>query len=732
MVTLDFLAVLDKAKNNDLLYAAELQRCGASKSIAEGRRVHALLLERGQLGNFLANHLINMYGKCGCLEEARRVFDWINNKNLFSWTAVISAYAKNGHFETALELFQGLDCEGIKPDSVVFLAVVEACSNDRKKKNSLILQEAGRVHERLTREGLMTSFVRNSVITMYGCLHRPDQALLVFQEMAGFRDVVSWTAVITAYGRNGHFCEALRLFWAMEQDGIKPDAVTILALLDACALEGSSESLFTGRAIHARICATGLDLDVVVMNAVIYMYTGCKECSEAKQVFDGLKGKKTLVSWNAVISAYAQSGHMFLALQVYKEMLCDKLVPNEITLVLALDACSNLSCLENGRAIHDKATELGVEKNIFVENALVDMYGKCGSLEDALTVFNSMKKRDIVSWTAMIAAYARNGHSSRALEIFRMVLAEGLRPDGITFVAALEACGNLGNASEGETLHGWILDSPQLRNNELVSTAVISMYDRSGRLERAKLVFDDLSSSLSRCPSRWNSQAIALAEHGLSSSAIQLFWEMTLQGVDVNAISFVTAIFACSHSGMLVLGLDFFLQLHPDFGIVPQPSHYICMVELLARIGQVTMAVNLIESMPYEPDVVAWMALLCSSNTNLELATMAARQVLGGDGKRAGAYVLLSNLCVPAGRREWMAPRTLKSEHCSDSQSRQNCRFWVSSIPFGARTGLLNKLAYARRRKWHRKRLTSCVADCPLILLASDLLLLLGIQQDFN
>ncbi|EFJ10639.1 hypothetical protein SELMODRAFT_71915, partial [Selaginella moellendorffii] len=175
--------------------------------------------------------------------------------------------------------------------------------------------------------------------------------------------------------------------------------------------------------------------------------------------------------------------------------------PNEITLVLALDACSNLSCLENGRAIHDKATELGVEKNIFVENALVDMYGKCGSLEDALTVFNSMKKRDIVSWTAMVAAYARNGHSSRALEIFRM---------------------------------------------------------------------------------------------------------MTLQGVDMNDITFVNAIFACSHSGMLVSGLDFFSRLHPDFGIVPRPSHYICMVELLARIGQVDMAVDLIESMPYEPDAVAW------------------------------------------------------------------------------------------------------------------------------
>eukprot|EP00249_Psilotum_nudum_P012827 c24006_g16_i1 orf=3-1022(+) len=339
-----------------------------------------------------------MYGKCGSSVDARRVFDAMRSPTVVCWNSVIAAYGQNGNVNEALLLLLQMQQKGMEPDSITFVSILTACTSLGA------LTEGKVIHANIIAAGLVRDVtVGNSLVNMYGKCKSVNDARRVFDEMR-IRNVVSWTVMIAAYCQNGHGKKALELFLQMQEGGVKPDNITYLTILDACA---GLVALAEGKVIHASIVSSGLESDVVVGNSLINMYGKCGSPLNARRVFEKMC-LRNVVSWTSVITAYGQNGNYKEALELFWQMQQEGLTLDIVTFVTILDTCGNLAALTEGKVIHALIVASGLESNDTVCNALINMYGKCGSLQDARTVFDKMPQRDVVLWATMIAAYSQN------------------------------------------------------------------------------------------------------------------------------------------------------------------------------------------------------------------------------------------------------------------------------------------------------------------------------------
>ncbi|KAJ7555628.1 hypothetical protein O6H91_05G047200 [Diphasiastrum complanatum] len=426
-------------------YACLLQWCTRRKALPEGKQVHALIVQRRLDSKiFLGNTLVNMYAKCGSVLDARKVFDSMPEHNVFSWTNIISAYANHGQGEEAINLFQQMRQTGILPNVVTFVVVLKACAGIPA------LEQGKQLHMDIIKSGFESdTTVRNTLVDMYakcGCM---EDALQVFNSMRDERDVVSWTAMIAGYAQHGLGKEALDLYEQMKQEGVQPNNVTYVVLLQACA---SIAALDQGKQLHLDIIESGFESDTTVRNTLVDMYAKCGCMEDALQVFNSMHDERDVVSWNAIITGYAQRGLGKEALALYEQMKQEDVQPNDVTYVCLLKACAGIAALGKGKQLHSVIIKTGFELDAIVGSTLVDMYAKCGRIEDARQVFNSMHERDVVSWTAMIAGYAQQGFGKEALTLFDQMQREGIQPNEVTYVSVLSACSHSGLVDKGRHL----------------------------------------------------------------------------------------------------------------------------------------------------------------------------------------------------------------------------------------------------------------------------------------
>ncbi|XP_059077622.1 pentatricopeptide repeat-containing protein At1g08070, chloroplastic-like [Cryptomeria japonica] len=323
-------------------------------------------------------------------------------------------------------------------------------------------------------------------------------------------------------------------------------------------------------------------------------------------------------------------------------------MPNCVTVVSALTACGELGALHRGKWIHEYLVRRGFESNVFVGTALVDMYAKCGSVEFARQVFDRMPKRNVVSWSAMITGYALSGHGNEALGIFNQMQLTGVKPNSITMVSLLSACAHLGALQQGKRIHDYVIRTG-LDSFVSVGTGLIDMYVKCGSVEMARQVFDKMSS---RNVVSWSAMIAGYGLHGYGEEALLLFSQMRQTDKKPNEITFLGVLNACSHSGQLNEGRQYFECMTKDYRITPTLKHYACMVDILARAGHFIEAQDLIKGMPFEPDICVWGSLLgaCRIHHNIELGVQVAEYIFALEPQNAGYYVLLSNMYATAGR----------------------------------------------------------------------------------
>eukprot|EP01018_Ginkgo_biloba_P029528 Gb_22668 [translate_table: standard] len=491
------------------------------------------------------------------------------------------------------------------------------------------------------------TFVGNNLVNMYAKCGSLDDARQVFRKMPE-QDLVSWNAMIAGYAKwhaqNGNGEEALKLFVRMQRAGMKSDQFTFGSVLRACA---SLACLEAGMQVHSQIIKTEFESDVFAGSALVDMYAKCGCLGDAHELFNRMP-ERNGVSWTAMVAGYAQKGHVDEALKLFNQMQQSGIKPNQYTFSTILMACASIGALEQGKEVHTIIAEFGFESDLFVCSALVDMYAKCGSIENALRVFEKMSKRNVVSWNAMIAGYRHNGRVEQALQLFYQMQRGGIKPTEVTFASVLRACASLTAMEQGKRVHNHIIKTG-FEVNVFVGSALVYMYAKCGSIKDARHVFD-------KTPAQnvvtWNALIAGYAQNGNGKEALQLFEQMQLKNIRPNHITFVSVLFACSHAGLLDDGQHYFHSMSRDHGITPAVEHYACMIDLLGRAGRLDDAESLIYKMSVNPGAFVWRTLLgaCTIRGDMERGKRAVEHVLELEPQDSATYVLLSNIYAAAGR----------------------------------------------------------------------------------
>ncbi|KAK8561040.1 hypothetical protein V6N13_026470 [Hibiscus sabdariffa] len=407
----------------------------------------------------------------------------------------------------------------------------------------------------------------------------------------------------------------------------------------------------------------------------------------ATNVFKFIKNP-TLSVYNIMIRAYASktsgSGntHNFEPLLLFKQMLFNGISPDCITFPFVIKECASRLDSRVGCSIHGEAVKFGWFFDVYVQNSLVSFYSECGVLNIARKLFDEMPKRDVVSWNSMIVGYLRGGNLDMALELFtsmekRNIITwnsmitgfvqggrgkealqlfhemqnssnDNVKPDKITMTSVLSACAYLGAIDQGEWIHGYLRRSG-VECDVVIRTALVDMYGKCGSVERAYEVFKDMPKKDTLA---WTAMISAFAQHGYSKEAFNTFEEMEAEGVKPNHVTFLGLLSACAHSGMVEKGRWCFDTMKHVYSIEPQLHHYASMVDVLSRAGLFEEVEELVRSMPMEPDVFVWGALLggCRIHGNLELGERIAKYLIDLEPRNHAFYINLCDIYAKAGR----------------------------------------------------------------------------------
>ena len=389
------------AINSDM-YVEVLRRCLKEKNFQTNlaKQVHDYINQSGMEQNtYVANNLVSLYIKCGDLEAARGVFDKLVKKNVFSWTIIIGGYAKHKGAEKAMELFNQMCQKGVQPNAFTFSSVLKACANPSA------LQWGKEVHACVRHAGLESDVrVGSALVHMYAKCGSIDDARLAFDKMEE-RDMIIWNVMIGGLVQHGCGHEAYELFLQMKREGFKPNAITYMSILNACASTGALEWV---KEVHRHAREAGFESDVRVGNALVHMYAKCGSIDDARLAFDKME-ERNVVTWTVMIGGLAEHGCGHEAYELFLQMKREGFKPDAITYMSILNACVSAGALEWVKEVHRHAREAGFESNVRVGNALVHMYAKCGSIDDARLAFDKMEERNVVTWTVMIGGLAEHG-----------------------------------------------------------------------------------------------------------------------------------------------------------------------------------------------------------------------------------------------------------------------------------------------------------------------------------
>ncbi|EFJ26680.1 hypothetical protein SELMODRAFT_97233 [Selaginella moellendorffii] len=540
--------LLEGAKPDKVGFLTALESCSSSSSSPSARSVrtiHGLILAAGlQSVTFLGNALANLYGRAGRLDEAELVFESIAHKDVVSWNTMITVLARAGNGERALELFQRMIHE--RRDVVSWNAIIRAYSQHGHRKSALEMfrrmqhecsvapnevtfvsvlgaaeeaSELRMIHDRAAENGFHSSnvFVGNSLVHMHGKCGSVHDAKQLFDAMA-LQSVSSWNSIVDAYAHNGLEREAFKLFRTMQHEGVRPDKVTFLTVLEVCT------SLRQVRLLQELVTSAGLRSDVLLQTALLQVFARNSSISDAKRTFDGVRDKdlfawntlltayaqcsrleqakaafdrmeeKNLVSWNALASAYVQNAQGDAALELLASMQLEGTKPDRVTFFASLDACftdiSQVRMLhaQISRIIHRSIAESGFLSDVIIDNTLINMYGKCGSPREARRVFDSMRERALVSWNSIVTVAAQHGEVAEARKLFRGLQQEGLKPDNVALMSVASVCQHVGLLEEAFYYLFQLGTEYRVTAKRERYSCIVGLLGRIGWLEEAEAV----------------------------------------------------------------------------------------------------------------------------------------------------------------------------------------------------------------------------------------------------
>ena len=443
---------------------------------------------------------------------------------------------------------------------------------------------------------------------------------------------------------NKRYREALELFEILEfEGGFELESSTYDALISACIGLNSIRGV---KRVSSFMSSNGFELDLYMRNRVLLMHVKCGMMTDARRLFVEMP-EKNLVTWNTIIGGLVDSGNYDEAFQLFFITWEESSDGGSRIFSTMIRASAGQGLIFAGRQFHTCALKMGVADDIFVTCALIDMYSKCGSIEDAQCVFDEMPEKTTVGWNSIIAGYALHGYSEKALRMFYEMRDSGVEMDHFTFSMVIRICTRLASLEHAKQAHaslvrhGFGLDI-------VANTALVDFYSKWGRMEDARHVFDKMPQ---KNVISWNALIAGYGNHGHGEEAIEMFEQM-LQGKMIpDHVTFLAVLSACSYSGLSERGWEYFKSMSRDHKIKPRAMHYACMIELLGQEGLLDEAFALIRSAPFKPTANMWAALLtaCRVHENLELGKFAAQKLYGMEPEKLNNYIVLLNIYNSSG-----------------------------------------------------------------------------------
>ncbi|XP_038724912.1 pentatricopeptide repeat-containing protein At5g39350 [Tripterygium wilfordii] len=375
--------------------------CGYLKLVEVGRKVHALVEEKGLWEKITArNALVDMYVKCGCMGEARLVFDSKVERDVVTWTSMINGHILNDDMRSALELCRMMQFEGVKPNSATLASLLSACTSLQFFKDARCLH-GWSVRHKIEHEVT----VETALIDMYAKCNRVDLSFQVFSKSTR-KKIVPWNALLAGCTHKGLTREAIELFKQMLKEELEPDDATLNGLIPAY---GTLANLQQTDNIHCYLIRSGFLSIIEVATGLIDAYSKCGNLDSAHKIFEGIPEKlKDVFVWSVIIAGYGMHGHGETAVSLFEQMIKSGVKPNEVTFTSLLHACSHAGLVDEGLALFKFMLEDNQKStNDNHYTCIVDLLGRTGRLDEAYGLIRAMPFQPSPTvWGALLGACA--------------------------------------------------------------------------------------------------------------------------------------------------------------------------------------------------------------------------------------------------------------------------------------------------------------------------------------
>ncbi|KAG6571397.1 Pentatricopeptide repeat-containing protein, partial [Cucurbita argyrosperma subsp. sororia] len=568
----------------------------SNKSILYYRKVHCQVVLWGlQFDVFLSNLLLHSYFKIGSVFDAGTLFDKMPNRNLVSWSSVVSMYTRLGYNEKALLYFlEFRRTSDHNLNEYILASTIRACvQRDGGEPGS-------QVHSYIVKAGFDEDvYVGTSLIDLYAKHGEIEKARLIFDGLV-MKSAVTWTAIITGYTKSGRSEVSLQLFNLMSESNVVPDKYVLSSVLNACSMLGFLEG---GKQIHAHVLRRETKMDVSTYNVLIDFYTKCGRVKAGKALFDRMD-IKNIISWTTMISGYMQNSYDWEAVELGSEMFRMGWKPDEYVCSSILTSCGSVDALQHGRQIHSYIIKVCLEHDNFVVNALIDMYSKCNSLDDAEQVFDDTNSHSVVSYNAMIEGYSRQEYLDRALEIFREMRVKHVSPSFLTFVSLLGMSAALFCLQLSKQIHGLTIKYG-VSLDKFTSSALIDVYSKCSCIRDARYVFEETTN---KDIVVWNALFSGYNLQFESEEAFELYTDLQFSRERPNEFTFAALITAASNLASLQHGQQFHNQvLKMGLGLDPFITN--ALVDMYAKCGSVEEAEKTFSSSVWK-DTTCWNSMI--------------------------------------------------------------------------------------------------------------------------
>lgn len=619
-------------KPNKATFLVLLKALTSITSMVEKENFYSNIVKLGLEDDVhIGSSLLNMYAKCDRFEEAFKIFDsLLQERDIVSWNVMIAGMTKHGYNVDILQLLEKMRFEKVSPSGATYVSLLQCVTN---------VDEGRYIHADILKLGLELHLqVGSSLVSMYVKDHCVIDARNVFDSLLT-DNVVLWSSMMTGYVEHGLAEQVFVLYMNMLLKGTKPDGYTFSCLLQA------TYTLCLGYLVHIHIVEATLESNLFIGNVMIDMYARCGSLECAQAVFDRLPTRNS-VSFSTMISWYLDYNYGGKAFQLFLESWLEIIEPDRVMILCILSYCSNISASSDGTLIYGSIVELGLQGDVSIGSALVDLFARSGNFEDANKVFYMLSTCNVVAYSALISAYAEHGHFETALQLSKRMQEEGLKPDVITWICILQACSGLGSISQGKQIHADVVKQGCERNVHL-GGALVNMYANCGKLEDSRKIFDGLHP---RDVALWSALISGHVENGSNEEAMRLFEKMQQEGAMPNAVTFLCIFEACSTLANLHCGISLHSEVRKQ-GLELDPTVGIALIDMYCKCGSLKQASKVFKELK-DKSLVSWYTMIagCADHGSFTLADQYLENMQDtGMLPDAGIFVGILSACSHAG-----------------------------------------------------------------------------------